>query len=290
MRSRYYENLRTFCVVARHGSFSAAAEALHLTKGAVSHQIRQLEEELGFVLFHRLPRGVTLSAEGQALLSPSLVAFQTVERAIDGLREQDARSLTIGCSTYFASRWLSPRLMTFLSAQPKIRLRVQPLIDQLALRSEGIDLAIRWGNGRWTDVELEPLFACPAWPTGDAAALKAVQGRGLAAAFDDFTLLRDRDDSRAWSDWFAAAGLKMRARPDTLIIPDPNVRVQAVIDGQGVALNDALLVSELSAGRLHRLSGYELSDYGYFLAYAPGAADNPDVQAFRDWIRGQAPR
>ena len=153
--------------------------------------------------------------------------------------------------------------------------------------SAGIDRAVRWGNGRWNDMVIEPLFSCPAWPTGDTAAMKSVQKLGLAAAFDTFTLLRDRDDSNAWSDWFAAARLKMRKRADTLIIPDPNVRVQAVIDGQGVALNDALIAPELSAGRAHRLCDTELADYGYFLAYPPGSMANPDIETFRDWIRHQ---
>ena len=285
MRFRYYENLRSFCVVARHGSFSAAADELHLTKGAVSHQMRLLEEELGFVLFSRLARGVALTSKGQELLASAHAGFQSVESTIAELRDAGARSLTIGCSTYFASRWLSPRLMTFLAAHPHIRLRVQPMIDQLALQSEGIDLAIRWGNGQWSDLVIESLFACPAWPTGNAAALEAVRQHGLASAFDGFTLLRDRDDSNAWSDWFAAAGLIMRKRPDTLIIPDPNVRVQAVIDGQGVALNDALATTELSAGTMFKLCEEELSDYGYFLAYPAGALDNPDLQAFRHWIK-----
>lgn len=288
MRFRFYENLRTFCVVARHGSFSSAADELHLTKGAISHQIRQLEEELGFALFRRLPRGVALSSKGQALLGASQAAFQSMENAISDLRDFESRNLTIGCSTYFASRWLSSRLMTFLAAHSDIRLRLQPLIDQLALRSEGVDLAVRWGGGNWTGAAIEPLFTCPAWPAGNAAALEAVNMLGPEAAFDSFTLLDDRDDSTAWSDWFAAAGLTMRKRPDTLIIPDPNVRVQAVIDGQGVALNDDLLAAELCAGSLHRLCAEELSDYGYFLAYSAGALDNPDIQAFRDWIKAQA--
>lgn len=285
MRFRYYENLRLFCVAARHGSFSSTAEEVHLTKGAVSHQIRQLEEELGFALFKRQARGVQLTARGQELLTASQAAFQSVEGMIAELRETDARTLTIGCSTYFASRWLSPRLMTFLTANPHIRFRVQPMIDQLALASEGIDIAIRWGNGQWKDIAIEPLFTCPAWPTGNAAALEAVNRVGLAAAFDTFSLLRDRDDSEAWSDWFAAAGLVMRKRPDTLIIPDPNVRVQAVINGQGVALNDELVSAELSAGTMHRLCEQELSNYGYFLAYPMGALDNADIQAFRNWIK-----
>jgi DNA-binding transcriptional LysR family regulator len=285
MRFRHFDNLRVFNIVARHGSFSSAAEELHLTKGAVSHQIRQLEAELGFDLFKRLPRGISLTPNGRELLAATQSAFDGLEKKIDELRQSKSRTLTIGVTTYFASRWLSPRLMDFMRAHPDIRLRVQPMIDLRNLRAEGVDLAIRWGNGGWTDVRIEKLFACPAWPCGDANALSQVWDLGLGAAFEQFTLLRDRQDSTAWSQWFEAAGLPYMGQTDSLIIPDPNVRVQAVIDGQGVALNDMLVDAEIQAGTLHRLSDVELSDFGYYLAYPSDAMSNPDVGAFADWLK-----
>ena len=79
-------------------------------------------------------------------------------------------------------------------------------------------------------------------------------------------------------------GSVTRPTRDDLVVPDPNVRVQAVIDGQGVALNDALVASELSSGQLFQISPVELSDYGYYLAYPRGTLSNPALQAFRDWI------
>ena len=285
MRFRHFDNLRVFNIVARHGSFSSAAEELHLTKGAVSHQIRQLEAELGFDLFKRLPRGISLTPNGRELLAATQSAFDGLEKKIDELRQSKSRTLTIGVTTYFASRWLSPRLMDFMRTHPDIRLRVQPMIDLRNLRAEGVDLAIRWGNGGWTDVRIEKLFACPAWPCGDANALSQVWDLGLGAAFEQFTLLRDRQDSTAWSQWFEAAGLPYMGQTDSLIIPDPNVRVQAVIDGQGVALNDMLVDAEIQAGTLHRLSDVELSDFGYYLAYPSDAMSNPDVGAFADWLK-----
>lgn len=288
MRFRSYDALRAFTIVARHDSFSAAAADLHLTKGAVSHQMRLLERDLGFALFHRRPRGIVLTARGEHLLATARSAFETVEDRIEDVRRLASRTLTIGVTTYFASRWLSPRLMDFMRAHPDIRLRVQPMIDLMNWKTEGIDLAIRWGNGSWSDAAIEKLFACPAWPSGNAEALEQVRERGLTAAFEGFTLLRDRDDSTAWTQWYKMAGLPYRHRADTLIIPDPNVRVQAVIDGQGVALNDALIDAEIEAGRLFRLSPVELADFGYFLAYPPGSMSNPDVADFADWLRASA--
>lgn len=288
MRFRLYDNLRILSIVARHGSFSSAADELRLTKGAVSHQIRQLELELGFPVFRRMPRGVELTASGQDLLGTSRAAFETVEQRIGELRQVGARTLTIGVSTYFASRWLSPRLMNFMRSHPDIRLRIQPMIDLFNLKRDGIDLAIRWGNGEWDDATIEGLFSCPAWPCGNQEAYNKVNELGLANAFDNFTLLRDREESCAWSDWYQAAGLPFKSRADTLIIPDPNVRVQAVIDGQGVSLNDRLVESELKAAKLFRLNPASLSNYGYYLAYDAGALTNPDVLLFAKWLKSES--
>lgn len=284
MKFRHYDNLRVFSIVARHGSFASAATELHLTKGAVSHQIKQLESELGFSVFRRLPRGVALTASGQELLKTSNSAFESIEQRITELRQVGARTLTIGVTTYFATRWLSPRLMDFMRIHPEIRLRLQPMIDLMDLKNEGVDLAIRWGDGNWTDLTIQPLFECPAWPCGNRAAFELVQEKGLETALESFTLLRDRDESVAWSHWHLSAGIDYKKRADTLIIPDPSVRVQAVIDGQGIALNDALVESEIAAGKLFRLSPVELSAYGYFLAHHVGAVANPDVGAFVDWV------
>ena len=180
----------------------------------------------------------------------------------------------MGMSSYFASRWLSPRLMTFMQSHPDIQLRIQPMTQLFDLEDQGVDIAIRWGNGAWDDVEITPFMPLSAWPVGNALAAERVHDIGLAQAFSEFTLLRDHDGSNAWSDWLDVAGLPHQGRKDTLIIPDPNVRVQAVIDGQGIALNDDLVARELADGDLFRLSAVELSDYGYFLARPSAASEN----------------
>ena len=285
MRMRQYDSLRSFTIIARHDNLASAAEELCLTKGAVSHQIRRLEEELGFQVFDRDSRGIRLSPKGTELLATARRLFDDVEDKVDEIRGGEQRTLTIGVTTYFASRWLSPRLMDFMTSHPDIRLRIQPMVDLLNLRGEGVNLAIRWGDGRWTDHIIEKLFPCPAWPTGNMDVMEHVKNEGLEAALAGSTLLRDREDSVAWDDWYRVAGLPHRRRADTLIIPDPNVRVQAVLDGQGVALNDALVDQEIRDGKLFRLSSFELSDYGYFLAYEPAVTRNADVNAFISWLK-----
>jgi len=291
MRFRSYDSLRLFAVVARHLSFSAAAGELNLTKGAVSYQIQRLEDELGFPVFRRQHRGIVLTEKGKRLWQSCQTAFNDLEREIAGLRETGSDRITIGMSTYFASRWLSPRLMTFMADHPRIGLRIQPLIDLLDrsdLRAQAIDMAIRWGKGDWTDLEIESLLPCPAFPTAGAAIAKQVAELGLAAALPDLPLLHDRDGSEAWRDWHEAAGLPYQATHDDLVIPDPNVRVQAVIDGQGLALNDALVAAERDAGQIFQISSVELADYGYHLAYPRGALGTPSLKAFRDWILSEA--
>ena len=288
MRFRSYDSLRLFGIVARHLSFTHAAAELNLTKGAVSYQIARLEQALGFPVFQRRQRALSLTEKGRRLWHVSEVAFRDLEREIAELREAAPGRITVGMSTYFASRWLSPRLMTFTAKYPKIGLRLQPLVDLVDLGAHHIDLAIRWGKGDWNDMEIEPLFACPAFPTAGADSARRVAEQGLEKGLATSPLLHDRDDSIAWQDWHDAAGLVYRTTRDDLVIPDPNVRVQAVIDGQGIALNDSLVTGELDDGRLSRISNVVLADYGYYLAYPKGALGVRGVKAFRDWMTDQA--
>lgn len=287
MRFRHFDELRAFTIVARHGSFSAAAEELGLTKGAVSHQMRLLEQQLGFALFFRQPRGIELTLKGKELLGAAQSAFEDVEQRIADLRHFRSRGLTVGVSTYFAARWLSPKLMTFMQAHPDIQLRIQPMIQFAEPEMRDIDLAIRWGKGDWSNGTVSPFMAAPAFPVGNDKAAAVAKARGMEHAISEFPLLRDRDESNAWSQWLDVAGLSPRRRSEALVTPDPNVRVQAVINGQGLALMDHLIIDELEAGRLFRLSNVKLSDYGYFLFRPNGVVVTEAAKFFTDWLQKQ---
>ncbi|MEW2914195.1 LysR substrate-binding domain-containing protein [Leisingera sp. JC11] len=282
---RHHDSLRLFAEIARYRSFSDAAAALNMTKGAVSYQVKTLEADLGFALFQRNARGVDLTAGGQKLLDACRNHYEAIEAEILAMKGLSARTLTVGVSTYFAARWLSPRLMSFMQEHPDIQLRLQPMIRLFDLEAQGVDIAIRWGNGRWEDGEITPFLPCPAFPAGNAAALEKVTRLGWEEAISTFTLLRDHDDSNAWTDWVNTAGLPLQARRDTLIIPDPNVRVQAVIDGQGIALMDTLIERELEEAKLFRLSPHVLQDYGYFLVRPHRAVPQDSVIAFTGWLQ-----
>ena len=283
MRFRYHDNLRTFIIVAKNASFTAAADELNLTKGAISHQIRNLENELGIQLFYRLPGGISLTDKGQQLLNTAEQSFNEIEAAIAQLKRTDDRFVTLAVSTYFASRWLSSRLMKFMNTHPAIRLRIQPMVNLLDLGDEDVDLAIRWGAGNWTDVTADRLFPCPAFATGAAGTNGDIAKNGISSQ----TLLKDWENSTAWEDWHKVAGIPFEPKGDTLVIPDPNVRVQAVMDGQGLALNDELVSAELKAGLLEQVTENRLEDYGYFLAYMPGAKANTAVMMFANWLLEQ---
>lgn len=284
MQFRNYDSLRLFDEIADYGSFSDAAAAMHMTKGAISYQIKTLEESIGFKVFDRQPRGVSLTEKGAALRSAARRGFTAIEESLRVLSAPAPQIVTLGLSTYLASRWLSPRLMDFMRSHTDIRLRIQPLIDSIELNGEDVDLVIRWGDGSWRDMVVEPLFICPAFPTGSPDALAEIRSVGAERAFSTFTLLHDRQGSTAWADWFEAAGLEYQQQSEPLILPDPNVRVQAVIDGQGIALNDSLVDQELKDGRLARLATAQLDRYGYFLAYRSGALKKPGVAAFAEWL------
>lgn len=290
MKFRSFDNLRVFNQVASHLSFTAAAVELNLTKGAVSYQMTHLEDDLGFKVFHRRKQGIELTEQGRLLLTASRQAYSDLEKAISNIRKSDSQDITIGMSTYFASRWLSPRLMRFMSSYPDVNLRIQPLIDLIDLSEVNIDVAIRWGKGDWQNKaeKVERIFSCPAMLSAGKAVYQQIKRDGIEATINSVKLFEDRDGSHAWQDWFDKAGLDYIAKKNSLVIPDPNVRVQAVIDNQGVAINDALVSNEVSQGVLHLYEGVVLEDYGYYLIYPEQALEQSAVRAFRDWVVGEA--
>src|SRR5262249_9139156 len=140
--------LRVFEAAGRLLSFTRAADELHVTQAAVSHQIRSLEEQLGQALFKRSTRRLELTAAGQRLLPAATSAFTTLERAIGDLRRSKA-TLAITTTPFVGARWLAPRLGRFAARHPEIELSIRHTNAVLDLAAEGLDIAIRTGAGRW---------------------------------------------------------------------------------------------------------------------------------------------
>ena len=288
MPFRAYDSLRIFDAVARRSSITAAASALNLSKGSVSYQIRKLEDDLGFKLFERKRQRLGITPKGEKLWNSVQLAFGQLDRDIRELQRKEADRITIGALTYFFSRWLSSRLMGFMESNPEIAVRVEPITDIDDLESSDIDIAICWGSGEWDDYENELLIECPARPTANTTVAARVREIGLERALVEIPLLADSSGSTGWREWHNRAGLEYRPIHNRLVIPDSNDRVQAVIDGQGIALWDELVQTELDSGELHYLSDVTLDNAGYYLVYtAPAARRSPVVATFADWIRRQ---
>ena len=293
MGFKSFDGLRLFEIVARHLSFTRAAEELHVTKGALSYQIRKLERELGFDLFKRQHGTIILTPHGEQLLPVAREGLHGIEKEIGSLQQQKMDFITIGMSTYFASRWLSSRLMRFTSANADVGLRIQPTMGLIELEANGLDMAVRWGNGKWNDVQHELLFQAAAIPTAGKAVARLIRKRGLENALQQIDLLHDFEGSKAWQQWHQLAGLDYKDKKGHLVIPDPNVRVQAVIDNQGLALNDFLVEAEIRDGSLQRVTDVlhgdiALDDYGYYLVYPKRTLENSSAKLFRDWLLVEA--
>ena len=284
MRFRSYDSLKIFDTVARSLSMTKAADEVHQSKGSISYQGGKLEAHLGFRLFERAHATLELTEEGRRLWHVSQTALSQIDREIEDLRGTTSGAVTIGALTYFSSRWLSPRLTRFFEANPGISLRIEPLNSVDMMRSLKIDMAVLWGIGGWEGHKSELLLSLPAVPTANRVLAEQVKQLGLAEAVRQLPLLGDSSGDAGWRAWHKAAGLPYAPSRASLTIPDSNSRVQAVVDGQGIALWDDLVASEFGDGTLVRLSDVRVENAGYFLVFT----DQPmsqSAEAFLDWLR-----
>ena len=283
MRFRSYDSLKIFDTVARSLSMTKAADEVHQSKGSISYQVGKLEADLGFRLFERAHATLELTEEGRRLWHVSQTALSQIDREIEDLRGTTSGAVTIGALTYFSSRWLSPRLTRFFEANPGISLRIEPLNSVDMMRSLKIDMAVLWGIGGWEGHKSELFLSLPAVPTANRVLAEQVKQLGLAEAVRQLPLLGDSSGDAGWRAWHKAAGLPYAPSRASLTIPDSNSRVQAVVDGQGIALWDDLVASEFGNGTLVRLSDVRVENAGYFLVFT----DQPmsqSAEAFLDWL------
>lgn len=273
--------LRVFEAAARHLSFTRAALELNVTQTAVSAQVRQLEDRLGTPLFRRLPRGLALTDEGQALWPTLSDAFGRLGAAIgqfEGGRRREP--LTVAAVGTFAIGWLLPRLDDFARTQPWVDLRLLTNNNRVDLAGEGLDCAIRWGDGAWHGTEAEPLLEAPLAPVC-APRLAARLDRPAALARE--TLLRSyRADE--WQRWFAVAGC-----PAPLLrgpVFDSSLALAAgAAQGLGVALLPvALFAADLRAERLVQPFPIEVAAGRYWLTRLKSRPETAAWRAFRDWL------
>ncbi|WP_440681522.1 LysR family transcriptional regulator [Candidatus Pelagibacter sp. HIMB1623] len=277
--------LRTFQVVAKNLSMTEAALKLNQSKGSISYQIKTLENQLGFTLFERSNARLHLTSKGQKLLNVSTLSLDQIDQEIELLKFKKPTPLTIALQSYFLSRWLSPRLMKFTAKHPEIGLRFVPLNFINEMDNIEADISICWGKEGMINSPHERLISCPACPTANSQIAERVKKEGLDKIILTTPLLFDSSESIGWQDWFSHAGIDFKKSIQGVSISDSNSRVQAVIDGQGIALWDNLVSPEINSGNLHYLSNIQLDEYGYYIRVKENILENDTVKLFFKWIK-----
>ena len=280
-----YDMLRTFQVVAKNLSMTEAALKLNQSKGSISYQIKTLENQLGFTLFERSNARLHLTSKGQKLLNVSTLSLDQIDQEIELLKFKKPTPLTIALQSYFLSRWLSPRLMKFTAKHPEIGLRFVPLNFINEMDNIEADISICWGKEGMINSPHERLISCPACPTANSQISERVKKEGLDKIILTTPLLFDSSESIGWQDWFSRAGIDFKRSIQGVSISDSNSRVQAVIDGQGIALWDHLVSPEINSGNLHYLSDILLDEYGYYIRVKENILENDTVKLFFKWIK-----
>jgi len=276
--------LRAFEAAARHQNFTRAAQELCVSQAALSHQIRSLESRLGVSLFHRLARGVALTDDGVALYPVLNEAFDRIAATLERFSGGHYREvLTIGAVSTFATGWLLPRLPCFASTHPDIELRLQTHNNRVDLVAEGLDLAVRFGDGDWQGHICEPLIDAPLAPLCSPA---------LACDLHDpsdlsrLPLLRSyRQDE--WTRWFDQTGATaVQARGP--VFDSSLALAAAAAAGDGVALLPVSLFSrDIDAGRLVQPFTTTVDVGRYWLLWLRSRPLNAAARRFRAWLASQ---
>lgn len=267
--------------VARTGSFTAAAQDLALTQGAVSRQVAQLEAQLGVVLIARSARGATLTEAGAAYAQRARAALEMLgQGALEAMGQAPEHGLRLAILPTFGTRWLMPRIPRFVRRHPEITLHFATRIGRFDLGADGIDAAIHSGRGDWPGARLTLLMEEMVAPvSAPSQAARGVAGQRLLG-------LNSRP--QGWSEWWARTGQSGSAPAPSMRFEQVSTLAQAAAAGVGVALMPPFLIRpELDSGVLVALAEEGPSGYGYFFAEpdgGPGQGTKRAVAQFRDWL------
>lgn len=278
--------LPMFEVAARHASFSAAADELHLTHGAISRQIKALEDYLGVPLFRRLNRRVELTEAGTLLLPAVQTAFHVIETSAAQIAAGPRQGpLTVSCLATFMVRWLFPKLYTFYAQHPHIEVQLSSSFAPVDFTRDSTDIAIRVGAVEPPPaVEAHALIEDRVGPVCSPALLQ----RHVVERLSDLrqhVLLHTETRPSAWSDWcdrFGAEGVdatRGRRFEHTYFL------LEAALRGLGVGIGSYPLVEEdLKTGRLVAPFGFVSSGRTYYLLHPRQAAGIQKIKTFRAWL------
>ncbi|OCO99991.1 MULTISPECIES: transcriptional regulator GcvA [unclassified Ensifer] len=281
--------MRVFEAVARHASFTKAANELGMTQAAVSYQIKVLEDRVGAPLFLRRPRQIALTEVGQRLAPAVTQAFEQLSEAYVAARGGAQGTLVISTIATFASNWLARRLGSFQIAHPSLAVRLQTEPHLVDFTREEVDIGIRSGSGDWPGLAAHRLIDADFTPMLSPSLAASIGGIKEPADLLRLPLLDTADPW--WAKWFKAADVSVEGLASR---PGSSMGAQvyegnAAAAGQGVAiLTPAFFAAELADGRL--VQPFDLlcnDDHAYWLVYPETRRNSPKISAFRQWILGE---
>lgn len=287
--------LKAFEAAARHMSFARAALELNVTPGALSHQIRGLEEMLGLRLFERQARGISLTAQGKVLYPGLQAGFGLIRDAVAGLRAgADDKVLVVSTPPGFTAKWLVPRLYRFAEAHPDIELRIASTVSYANFTSDGVDAAIRNVSApRSGDDALvyEKLLDVDMVAVCSPKLIARLGNRDLRTRSDTLPLIHDdqltgQPGVPDWEAWFRSAGLAGGNTRRGLRFSSADHAIDAALEGAGVLLTHSMLVhDDLRSGRLVRPFDVSLpSQRAYYFVVPKAKPAKRNAQAFRQWL------
>jgi LysR family glycine cleavage system transcriptional activator len=288
--------LRAFEAAARHMSFSKAADELHVTPAAISHQVKALEDVLGVTLFRRLVRSLALTDAGRTYLPNLTRGLDHIARATEQLRGRGlAGRLTLSVMPSFAMRWLVPLLPDFHAAFPDIDLVVRAEPRKVDFDTEDVDAAIRYGPATHPGLRADLLMREEIFPVCSPALVQGPRAIRTLADVRHHPLIHDFDASAAeswfhWETWIREHGLGDVDPTRGLRFSDSSLMLEAATLGLGVALGRSAIMGDLLAsGRLVRpVAEAHDADHAYWIVSPERLADEPKVAALRDWLIGVA--
>lgn len=278
--------LYIFEAAARHLNLVRAAGELGLTQGALSRQIRQLEDSIGVPLFVRLPRGLSFTEAGDILHNHCRLAFRELQEGIGTVSGARTRqSLMVAVARSYASRILSRRVASFVNRYPWIDLIIDGHRHLADLARNEADAAIRVGDGRWSDVTGEKIEDDPLFPVA-APELVAKFGTTDIAVLAQEAILLHFLERPYWETWSRGAGVSLPNRVRGVRFSESVMMLEAAEAAQGIAVARRSLVREsLETGRLVRLSDADVSDgIGYYFCATPNGLRKETVRRFREWL------
>lgn len=278
-----------FEAAGRHSNFTLAARELGVTQAAVSRQIKSLETQLNIRLFNRSNRSVLLTGDGKKLFEAVTAGLKTISEAVDDIsRAGSAAELTITTTVAMASLWIMPYIARFRTERPNVGIRLVASDAVLDLTKDRVDVAIRYGNGDWPNLDSTFLFGVKFFPvcspsylagfpvktTEDLKSARLLHLDGPAAAYSE------------WQWWFASNGVELGKLDSELSFNNYPLLVQAALSGQGVILAWGNVIDDLitSGALVPMIPGYTPANQSYYLVTNRARAVREEAKIFRRWL------